>query len=180
MRDALGISKEIDILDFVNSLPPEQEEVAQKKLQAIERKAMIDMVPQPGLNEVMNYLKRENIPKSICTRNFPIPVQHLLDNFLSDHEMNPLVTREFKPPKPAPDGILHIAKQWNMDPNNIVMVGDSIDDMKAGHAAGAATVLLQSDVNKHLNDIAETDAVVHRLDDMVELFEKGFDRKVKK
>jgi HAD superfamily hydrolase (TIGR01509 family) len=177
MRDALGIGKEIDILDYVHSLPPTQEEEAQEKLRVIERRAMIDMVPQPGLNELMDYLKSKDIPKSICTRNFPIPVQHLLDNFLREHHIDPLVTREFKPPKPAPDGILHIAREWNIDPNNIVMVGDSVDDMRAGHAAGTTTVLLQSDVNRHLNEIAETDAVVRRLDDIIELFEKGFNRK---
>lgn len=50
MRDALGIDKSIDILDYVHSLPedgPQQE--AHAKLEDIERKAMIDMEAQPGM-----------------------------------------------------------------------------------------------------------------------------------
>lgn len=114
------------------------------------------------------------LPKTICTRNFPIPVNHLLTNFLDGHEFGPLITREFKPPKPSPDGILHIAQNWGIDPKYLIMVGDSVDDMLAGHRAGAATVLLQSDVNGHLNDTTETDVVIHRLDELVDMINNGF------
>lgn len=47
-----------------------------------------------------------------------------------------------------------------MDSENVVMVGDSIDDMLAGYRAGAATVLVSSDVNGHIEDAPETDVVV--------------------
>jgi hypothetical protein len=53
MREALNIPKSVDILDFVHSLSPEEEETAQEKLRAIERRAMLKMVPQPGLDEIM-------------------------------------------------------------------------------------------------------------------------------
>jgi hypothetical protein len=72
MRDALGISKGVDILDHVHSLPADEEEVAQEKLKTIERAAMVDMVPQPGLDELMAFITHEGLSKSICTRNFPV------------------------------------------------------------------------------------------------------------
>jgi hypothetical protein len=72
MRDALQITKGVDILDHVHSLPPDQEEVAQEKLRVIERAAMLDMIPQPGLEELMNFITCEGLVKSICTRNFPV------------------------------------------------------------------------------------------------------------
>jgi hypothetical protein len=53
MREALNIPKSVDILDFVHSLSPEEEETAQEKLRVIERRAMLKMVPQPGLEEIM-------------------------------------------------------------------------------------------------------------------------------
>ncbi|CZT41252.1 related to HAD superfamily hydrolase [Rhynchosporium secalis] len=92
-----------------------------------------------------------------------------------------LIQLEFKPPKPNPAGILHIAKTWGFlnnegagDASQLIMVGDSIDDMTAGHTAGAATVLLVNDVNAHLAEHEHTDLIVSRLDDLIEVLEKGF------
>ena len=40
---------------------------------------------------------------------------HLLQTFLPGKTFAPIVTREFRPPKPDPAGILHIATQWGLD-----------------------------------------------------------------
>jgi phosphoglycolate phosphatase-like HAD superfamily hydrolase len=53
-------------------------------------------------------------------------------------------------------------------------VGDSIDDMTAGHTAGAATVLLVNEHNSHLKDHAHTDLYVDRLDELIDILENGF------
>lgn len=57
MRDALGIDKSIDILDYVHSLPHKEQDEANLKLQTIERAAMVDMQAQPGKDTVtsLNY-----------------------------------------------------------------------------------------------------------------------------
>jgi phosphoglycolate phosphatase-like HAD superfamily hydrolase len=157
MRSALGIEKPTDILDHIYSLPESEQEAAQEKIRDIERTAMKSQQPQAGLVELMEYLDSRGIKKGICTR--------------------PVVTREFRPPKPDPAGILHIAKDWMHEDggNSLIMVGDSIDDMTAGHRAGAATVLLVNDVNKHLAEHEHTDLVVKRLDDLIGILENGFE-----
>ncbi len=78
----------------------------------------------------MNYLESRNIPKGICTRNFETPVNHLLTNFLPGQTFAPIITRDFRPPKPDPAGILHIAKSWGLvdekgegDGSGLIMVG---------------------------------------------------------
>lgn len=177
MRQSLGIDKSVDILDYVHSLPEKEQEEAQQKLRTIETKAMVDMTAQPGLSTLMDYLKKHNVKKTICTRNFPAPVQHLLDAFLSDHVFEPIVTREFKPPKPHPQGILNICQEWGVSPANVIMVGDSVDDMAAGKSAGATTILLQSDVNGHLNADPRTDLVINQLDEIIKLIEDGIELK---
>ena len=123
MRSALGINKRVDILDHIHSLPTAEQEAAQEKIRAIERSAMSSQEPQPGLVSLMEYLESRNIPKGICTRNFDAPVTHLLEKFLTG--------KEFKPPKPSPAGILHIAKSWGFlekdggsgDASQLIMVG---------------------------------------------------------
>lgn len=116
MRSALSISKEIDILEHVYSLPtPEDREKAMESIREIERTAMSKQQAQPGLVELMSYVDSKSLPKGICTRNFDMPVDHLLTKFLSAVKpFHPIITREFRPPKPDPAGILHIARSWGL------------------------------------------------------------------
>ena len=54
------------------------------------------------------------------------------------------------------------------------MVGDSIDDMTAGHMAGAATVLLLNEQNAHLKEHPHTDLCIKQLSDLIDVLEAGF------
>ena len=181
MREALGITRTIDILEHIDTLPPHDQTVALNKIRAIERTAMTSQTPQPGLLTLMSYLDARGIPKAICTRNFEVPVQNLLTNFLEGSHFHPVVTRDFRPPKPDPAGILHIAENWGLkgkdgkgDASALLLVGDSIDDMSAGRKAGTATVLLVNDVNRELVDHEHTDLVIQTLDELVDILEHGF------
>lgn len=173
----MGIQKPTDILDHIYSLPEADQEEAHEKIRTIERTAMKSQQPQAGLVELMDYLDSRGVQKGICTRNFDAPVEHLLATFLPSSKFSPVVTREFRPPKPDPAGILHIAKEWMHENggDSLIMVGDSIDDMTAGHRAGAVTVLLVNEVNEHLAEHAHTDMVVKQLDDLITILEDGFE-----
>ena len=108
------------------------------------------------------------------------PVNHLISTFLSGKVFSPIVTREFRPPKPDPAGILHIASQWGLPDrgNSLIMVGDSLDDMTAGFRAGAATVLLVNEVNAHLASHEHTDLCIKRLDDLIGVLDNGFEGEI--
>lgn len=184
MRDALGIDKSIDILDYVHSLSEHEQAEAHIKLQDVERTAMVDMEATPGVDTLLKFIDSTHdgtsaLPRAILTRNFPIPVQHLTENVLLGHSKTfwPVITREFKPPKPSPAGLLEIAKQWNVSPENLVMVGDSIDDMRAGRRAGAGTILIKTDVNDHVSNAEETDVTVSNIEDIIGLLQDGFTSK---
>ncbi|KAF9515828.1 hypothetical protein BS47DRAFT_1341437 [Hydnum rufescens UP504] len=125
---------------------------------------MVQMTAQPGLLPLMEYLATRGIRNAICTRNFDRPVQHLLDTFLKDVEISPIVTRAFKPPKPDPAGVQHISRVWGMPTSEMIMVGDSLDDMLAGRRAGTRTVLLLagSGSNAHVAKDESTDCVIDR------------------
>ncbi|UPL01395.1 hypothetical protein LCI18_012329 [Fusarium solani-melongenae] len=181
MRQVLGIPKTTDILEHIDTLPDHEQKTALESIRAIEREAMKSQTPQPGLMTLMAYLDANSIPKAICTRNFEVPVQNLLEKFLEGSRFHPVITRDFRPPKPDPAGILHIAKDWGLqdgtgegDASGLIMVGDSIDDMTAGRKAGAATVLLVNDVNRELAEHVHTDLVIDTLDELVDILERGF------
>ncbi len=115
MRTALGITKSQDILEHVYSLDtPEQQHQAMEQIRDIERRAMLNQVAQPGLVQLMAYLDSRGVRKGICTRNFDTPVNNLLEKFLAGSVFAPIVTRDFRPPKPDPAGILHIAQSWGL------------------------------------------------------------------
>jgi phosphoglycolate phosphatase-like HAD superfamily hydrolase len=124
MRSVLGIPSGTDILGHIYSLPPSEQETAMEKIRNIERNAIASQLPQPGLLTLMTYLESKAMPKGICTRNFETPVNHLLSKFLAGQLFSPIITRDFKPPKPDPAGILHIAKTWGFeDARELIMVG---------------------------------------------------------
>lgn len=230
MRAALDIPKSIDILDHIRSLSDHPDKVdtdvgtpavsqsptsppsssprsrAVAMIQAIESRAMTSQRPQPGLQSLMSYLTRRGIPKALCTRNFPAPVHHLLDNFLDGDEFGtfePIITRDTEGinPKPSPEGLWRIAQHWGLDRNagveeyakengdeefdpaelarrflgsELIMVGDSIDDIAAGYRAGAATVLLVNDENAELARHQYTGRAVRRLDELIGILDEGF------
>lgn len=181
MRAALAIPKSTDILHHIEALPADKRPSALQAIRDIEAKAMKSQKPQPGLAELMSYLDAHSVRKAICTRNFDVPVQHLLSTFIPSSTFHPIVTRDFKPPKPDPAGILHIAEAWGLVDESgkgkgegLIMVGDSLDDMTAGRMAGAATVLLVNEVNKDLAEHAHTDLVVESLDELVGVLKEGF------
>lgn len=71
MRSALAIDNSTDILEHISSLPTEAErEAAHAKIQAVERRAMVDQVPMGGLVKLMEFLDERGVKRGICTRNF--------------------------------------------------------------------------------------------------------------
>ncbi|KKZ62922.1 hypothetical protein EMCG_02768 [[Emmonsia] crescens] len=176
MRSALGIDKSVDIIGHIRSLPTLKDRTAAiTKVRDIEREAMIKQVPQPGLLELMDYVQSKGLKRALCTRNFEAPVNHLLTTHLPTHEFLPIITRDTPDllPKPDPAGILHIAKEWGMKSEDLIMVGDSLDDMTAGHLAGATTILLLNDHNKALKEHEHTHFWVKRLDDIISILDDG-------
>jgi phosphoglycolate phosphatase-like HAD superfamily hydrolase len=210
MRAALNIPKSTDILDHIHSLsttpdastnpPTSPRQRANDTIETIERNAMAVQTPQPGLVELMTYLDKRKVPKALCTRNFPLPVNHLLEKFLPGVRFSPVITRETEGvrPKPSPEGLWRIAESWGLhigwqadlkgrigetDPlvlakehlgAGLIMVGDSIDDMACAARANAASVLLLNEDNEHVIEREPPDLVIRRLDELIEILEQGF------
>lgn len=210
MRAALNIPKSTDILGHLHSLstapddstnpPTSPRQRASNAIETIERDAMAVQTPQPGLVELMTYLDKRKVPKALCTRNFPIPVNHLLETFLPGVRFSPVITRETEGvrPKPSPEGLWRIAESWGLnverdaevsgevgesDPlvlakeylgAGLIMVGDSVDDMACAARANAASVLLLNEDNEHVIERESPDLVIRRLDELIDILEQGF------
>ncbi|VEU21414.1 DEKNAAC102736 [Brettanomyces naardenensis] len=183
MREALNIlNKPVDILEYIASLDENEKEVASKKVQNIEYNAMLKMQPQAGVEDLFKYMNESTPLKfTICTRNNFTPVNYLLDNYLGGVELHsPVITRSFEPPKPSPKPLLHISESWGIDPKNLIMVGDSRDDMFAGLQAGFSLVLMRHKDNAHLvEELPEIDYVIDDFHQLIEIVQTGFEVKPK-
>ena len=177
MRQAINLhDNSMDILTFIDLLPSDAEKQwAHQQLSKVEFKAMKEMVPQPGMSKLFNYLNERTIAKSICTRNLITPVNYLIDNFVPVplNEFKHIVTREFRPTKPHPDPLLHIIQQLSLNPCEVMMVGDSYDDMKSGRQAGCITILLRNNINTHLTSEHQDliDETVSDLSEIIDIIE---------
>ena len=74
--------------------------------------------------------------------------------------------------KPDPLPLLHAASFFKTDPKNSLMIGDSINDVKAARAANFQIVCVSYGYN-HGNDILDSnpDAILDSLADLPKLFD---------
>ena len=122
----------------------------------------------PGVQEGLAYLKQQGYKLGCVTNKasqFTLP---LLKDLGIHDEFEIIIcgdTLEKKKPDPMP--LLHAAKELGTKPENSLMIGDSISDVKAARAAGFDIICMSYGYN-HGVDIREAspDAVI---DSMAEL-----------
>lgn len=81
-----------------------------------------------------------------------------------DRFLDVIVGSEVLPPKPAPDVLLHAAKQTGVAPSRGLMIGDMPGDILAGKAAGMRTGAVTTGV------LPRAELVRHEPDWMIEQF----------
>ncbi len=95
----------------------------------------------PGVTQVLETLKTQGIPLAICT-NKNIELTHaLLKELKIDHLFSEVTCGDsFTFKKPDPRHLIATCELMDADPENAIMVGDSINDIQAGNAADMITV----------------------------------------
>ena len=120
----------------------------------------------------MRWLRDQGLAVGVLTRNGLSAVVRALRRFtaLTVDDFDVVVTRDdgHLAPKPAPDGVLHAAAAMGATPEETLVVGDFLLDMRAGRAAGAVTAYLVNhgapgDGEAAAPDDADCDFVVGRL-----------------
>jgi HAD superfamily hydrolase (TIGR01549 family) len=172
MRRELGVADGVDVLAYTASLNGEDRLKAEAIIKRIEDETMLGMKVQPGLIELIEFLEKCQLPKAILTRNNQDTVNYFLNLHESHRKFNLTITRDFTPPKPAPDPLLHIAKLWNIQPEELLMVGDHSDDLICAKDAGSVGILLLNSKNQHFQSMA--DLSIHRLDELIQFLQNGF------
>ena len=148
IRNKLGINKDLDIIEAIEALPPEEAREKFRLLDEIEIGLTLRSQEQPGAEQLLTLLSEQNKMLGILTRNTvrnakDTLVECNLKKFFPDQQ---ILGRESAAPKPSPDGINILLNQWEVDPASAVMVGDYKYDLEAGRRAGTATIYV--DINE--------------------------------
>ncbi|NJL58359.1 MAG: HAD-IA family hydrolase [Desulfobacteraceae bacterium] len=138
IRNIIGCPAGKPILEYISSLPETESASAMATLDAFELEAAGRAVPNDGAEELISYLKAENIGMGIISRNTQAAIERAMRNFrqtrMSDFQV--IISRDAEIlPKPHPHGILLAAERMNVLPEQVMMVGDYIFDIQAGKQA---------------------------------------------
>ena len=121
----------------------------------------------PGSVELLHELRGQGLQLGIATssgRALPF-----LDRWGVRHLFDGIVGREdVENRKPHPEPILKCLSHLQLDPHEVVYIGDSTIDIRAGKAAGAPTIGVLTGTSSH--DILRQEDPDHILESVAELF----------
>ncbi|KAK7343983.1 hypothetical protein VNO77_13154 [Canavalia gladiata] len=131
----------IDILSHIDTWSPHKQREAYDIIADYERQGLDRLQIMPGAAELCSLLDSKKIRRGLITRNMKSAVDLFHERF--GITFSPALSREFRPYKPDPAPLLHICSLWDIQPNEVIMIGDSLkDDVACGRQAGAFTCLL--------------------------------------
>ena len=144
IKRALEIPPEHDILHHLAALPAAEAAAKHAWLLEHERELAEAAQAAPGAVALVRELQAREYRLGILTRNAHslalVTLQAIgLDDCFASADV---IGRDEATPKPDPGGLLHLAEQWQVAPESLVMVGDYLFDLECAHAAGAHGVLV--------------------------------------
>lgn len=162
IRRMLDVPPEADILTYLDSLSEDEAASRFAWLREYEDTLARQATPAIGMARLLARLTEEEVSLGILTRNLHSIARLTLEQvgFSAYFPEEAILGREEADPKPDPSGLLKLASAWNVMPDTLVMVGDSMLDIDTGRAAGALTVLMQPtpEARAHLADVWVSDA----------------------
>lgn len=163
IRAAIGLGE--PLLEAMLALPdgPARDR-AFATLEAFEREAAERSELNDGAREVLDLLRRRDIPAGLVTRNSRDSARTTLAKHGLPFEI--VMTRDDAPPKPRPEPLLRICEFFRVAPADALMVGDFRLDVVAGKAAGTRTALLTNGRPASWLPEAPPDHLIERLLDL--------------
>jgi len=142
IRNALEIPGKTPILEYLDTLEPDDRKRRSKMLDDFEAQAASGAKYNLGVPELLDFLYAASVPIAIVTRNS----RACLDATLSklNIRVKASVSREDAPIKPSPEPALLAARLLGVEPAFCIFIGDYQYDIITGHTAGMRTALIPS------------------------------------
>ena len=150
MRDKMFGHTNEDIIEYAIGKKPSKEMVEKygKEKEALYRKRCL-LKPEefklaPGAIELLDYLKENNIPRTIATMSEWDNVEFYIKEFNLEKwfDLDKIVYSDGTiPGKPAPDIFIIAAEKIGLKPSECVVVEDAIAGIKSAQSAGIGKVI---------------------------------------
>jgi len=120
-----------------------------------------------GMTSLINFMDKNNIKYGVVTNKFFKFASPIIDSFSELKNIKVIVCPDHvKISKPDPEGILLACKKLDINPLNTIYLGDHINDLKAGQAAGTKVLgclygysldekILKSHSYNYVNNVSE-------------------------
>jgi hydrogenase expression/formation protein HypE len=168
---AIGCPRGRPVLEFIRDMESDEERAAASRiLDGFEAEAARHSRPNLGAENVLEYLQSRQIKFGIISRNSLESIRTALENFqrIRSSDFSVILSRDDPySPKPSPEGILAAARMLGIPVSEVLVVGDFVFDVEAGHRAGALTAFL---TNRGTLTCAYTsDFTLEHLGDLIEI-----------
>jgi len=141
IREEIGLARDSGpLLESMEKMTVKQRQNAEEILHYHEQKAVEESKLNPNAKKTLSALRSAGIYIGILTRNkrdnaFAIAEKH-------DLKFDTVIGREDGPVKPDTFGMLRICEQFDVEPQEALLVGDYLFDLQCAKSAGAVAVLL--------------------------------------
>jgi len=167
IKRRLGVSRaDGSILDYLQTLPPEQALDKRALLESIEDRATRTGRLKPGALELLADLRRMGMKLALVTNNRASNAHHVVDRYRLTFDV--VLTRDDGWYKPSGEPLLQAASRMGLDPDELVAVGDNDLDLLAARSAGVAlAVIVNADAARFAG---RCDILIHDLRQLLEAF----------
>ncbi|WP_333003607.1 HAD family hydrolase [Vibrio coralliilyticus] len=174
LRTQVGCPKEVDLLTFIDELDCSQSAIRAKQLVLQHELDDADhSSPMPGCHDLLDFITHHNLHTAIITRNCQQASQRKIEH--NQLNISRVISREHFPPKPAPDALLALAKEWQLDPQQILYVGDYVYDLQAASNACMPSCLVTH--GKPSTFTQHASLTVNHLSELLDLFSTFYQQK---
>lgn len=169
LRTQIGCPPSLDVLHYSNTIAcPTQRASIQQKILDHEVEDAQASYTMPGCTALLQYIESQALHTAIITRNCLQAAQAKVDH--NQLGITRIISREHYPPKPSPDALIALAKEWQIAPEALLYVGDYLYDIEAATNANMPSCLVTHGKNSPF--VEQASVVVNHLHDLIGLLER--------
>ena len=159
-----------DLLDYLQEVRGDEHARLSAILCRFEEAGVTNARLNRGVREVLEYLAGRGLRTALLTRNSRRSLEAVCRKLCL--EFDAVYSREDGPHKPAPEPIWEIARRWEVNPNEVLMVGDYKWDLYCAKNAGASCAILTNGAGVP-EWAKEAEFIIHELGQLVGIIQEN-------